>query len=71
MREIPFSNGFEVDWFRAARCDNCVHDHPDGGGCDDFILPVIDGEWPELLVEVDTNPLGVDCTLFQLKEGAP
>lgn len=63
----PFANGFEVDMFRANRCDDCAHDHPDGGGCDEFALPVAMGEWPDLLVEVvrnAANPLGVECTRF-------
>lgn len=63
----PFANGFEVDWFRSARCDQCVHDHPEGGGCDEFTLPVAMGEWPSLLIEVDrssANPLGVECARF-------
>lgn len=67
---VPFSNGTEVDWFRSARCERCVFDSPDGGGCDAFALGVGMGQWPGLLVEVErgvvapANPLGIECTKF-------
>ncbi len=68
---VPFSNGTEVDWFRAGRCDHCVNNHPEGGGCDEFVIGVIGlGEWPDILYAVPNsaaNPLGVDCTRFEAK----
>lgn len=71
---VPFSNGTEVDMFRANRCDRCSHDDPEGGGCDDFAFGVMNGEWPDLLVEVErgaANPLGVECSRFAVKPGPP
>lgn len=73
----PFANGTEVDWFRSARCDQCVNDHPDGGGCDEFALGVVvDGGWATdgRLVPVDRsrfNPLGVECTEFRCADHDP
>lgn len=73
----PFANGTEVDWFRSARCDRCVHDHPDGGGCDEFALGVVvEGGWATdgRLIPVDrspSNPLGVECQRFTTTEEAP
>jgi hypothetical protein len=72
----PFANGFEVDWFRANRCDQCVLDHPDGGGCDEFALGVVvEGGWATdgRLVPVDrspANPLGVECTRYRCHDDA-
>lgn len=66
---LPFANGTEVDWFRFMRCDGCVYNHPEGGGCDDFVFGVVVEErWPDLLVQVPTssaNPLGVECSRFE------
>lgn len=67
----PFANGTEVDWFRANRCDQCVHDHPEGGGCDEFALGVVvEGGWATdgRLIPVErsaANPLGVECQRFE------
>lgn len=72
MSRTPFSNGFEVEWFRSARCDHCIHDHPEGGGCDEFVIgALVEGGWPDLLEEVPTsrdNPLGVECRKFEKKK---
>lgn len=65
---VPFSNGTEVDMFRSNRCARCMLDDPDGGGCDEFVLGVVvDGGWPDMLVEVErseANPLGIECVEF-------
>ncbi len=71
---VPFSNGTEVDMFRERRCDNCKHDDPEGGGCDEFALGVGMGEWPDLLVEVPidaANPLGIECSQFEARDASP
>jgi hypothetical protein len=76
-REIPFSNGTEVEWFTSVVCAQCMHDSPTGGGCDALVLGdedvvepngVLFGGWPSLLIETDrtpANPLGVVCDDFE------
>lgn len=75
MSDHPFANGTEVDMFRANRCDRCRLDHPDGGGCDEFVLTaLVAGRWPLRLTPVPrspTNPLGVECTRYEPKEDPP
>ena len=60
---VPFSNGTEVDWFQSGRCNQ------DDGYCMDF-LPVMLGEWPDIIVPSDDTPLGVDCSKYERGEPA-
>jgi hypothetical protein len=66
---VPFSSGFEVEMFRSNRCALCRHADPEFGDCEEFALGVVvEGGWPDLLVEVErdeTNPLGIECARFE------